>query len=269
MVELSRRLACALGVDRVCINKIDAGLCGGIDDRGARVVGCDLLRRLPTYEMILGETLEATLANLKKKRRYTFRRQLQKVLELAGASIDFFSKPSDSEEFLRLALPIAESTYQSRMAVTIANSAVRREQVRACFASEVALCGVLRIGGRPVAYQIGSVAGDRYRLEDLGYDRSYEHLAPGASLLFASIPEMIGRGLSRLSFGEGRSQYKEVLSNSEGEIVTLAYHSPGFHGSFDKSTGRLAHRLDALTRWLVPSPLISSLKRRVKRSRST
>ena len=192
---------------------------------------------------ILGSK-EESIARLKKKRRYNLNRQLRKITEDNKGTLGIYRTLPEIEEFIAVIAPVQERTYQNKIAITVTNSALRRRTVLNHAAAGRGLCFILRIRGEIAAFQIGTVSGTSYDLEELGFDREYESLAPGMSLLYASLDELARIGVGDMNFGAGSSQYKSVLADQEENYSSVFAYARGMRPFIDGRILRVVRSLN-------------------------
>ena len=223
--------------------------------------GWRFLGKKQVHKMAIRESSEATVAHLKKKRRYNIRRQLSKLLENSDSRVRIFVTQNAVDEFLELMMPVQLKTYQNEIGVTISNSLARKEILRSEPARGGPLCFTLEINGQMVAFRVGSVRNQAYIPEELGFDREFENSSPGMSLLFASCDELTKRGLTELDFGEGDAQYKSVLAPEEKDEYALISFGSRLCPRLDSVILTIAKTTEVLLRSLVSSSITARLRR--------
>ena len=214
------------------------------------------------HTLRIRETKEATITHLKKKRRYNLNRQLSKIL--AGeseSSILTFRSPAEIEEYIERSGPVQARTYQNQLTKTTANSEQLQTILRQDASDGAAICFILEIDGEVAAFQKGVRRGTSYSLQELGFDRRYEQLSPGMSLLYASFDTLADQGVSILDFGSGEAQYKSVLTSGNSTIWSFVRFGPRLRAKVDAKVFKAMVASDRLLKACVGSRLTKVARR--------
>jgi hypothetical protein len=249
------------GVDVVSIPQLSSSRVG---DSGSSLAanGFEVLRRYEVSGMTILATKDESIARLKKKRRYNIKRQLRMIMEEHGGVIRVYRSRAEVESFLDLIRPVQEGTYQNRIASTVTNSPLRREAVLESSDLNGHLCLTLEIDGDIAAFQIGRFFGTNFSLEELGFDRRFEKLAPGMSLLYASMDELAKDKIEYMHFGEGSAQYKTVLSDQSEVCYSYIGYSNRLRCHLDRRIARGTKIFDNLIWKAIPANRIKRMVRR-------
>lgn len=101
----------------------------------------------------------------------------------------------------------------------------------------------LELGGRPVAYQLGALCGDRYYQMQEGFDTDAGEARVGIALRALSIRALIEEGVRWYDFMAGTSRHKSDWGGQPRDCATLAFALPNVRA-------RLAYGARALVdRW--------------------
>ena len=264
MQELMSSLATRAEVDVVAIPRVPSDL---VSDAGPLIVrsGFDVSRQYEVSGMTILGTKEESIARLKKKRRYNINRQLRKIMDDHGGVIRVFQSRSEVETFLDAIRPVQRATYQNEIAITVTNSRSRREAVLASSDQKEHLCFTLEIDGEIAAFQIGQIRGSMFDLEEIGFDRRFERLAPGMSLLYASIDELAKNGIEYMSFGVGSAQYKSVLADQIIACCDFVGFSGGVKNRLDRMIARVARLVHRGVIALLPDLKLKIIKKKIRK----
>jgi len=108
--------------------------------------------------------------------------------------------------------------------------------------------GTLRLArlerdGRPIAYQIGLVAGDRYYQLQEGFDPALEKERPGVALRARALAELQAEGVRHYDFMAGVSRHKTDWGAADRMCRTLSVELGGWRA---KTTFALKDRIEDL-----------------------
>lgn len=166
----------------------------------------------------LPETFEEYLGTLSATRRYDIgriRRRLKK--NSAGECIvEKYLRVEDVARFVDDACAVSITTWQYQQE----GAGLRNPQVLRDRFEHTARLGwfhgyLLRVDGKPVAFQVGHVVEGVYYLQELGYDPSWAKKQVGIYLLVSAIEDLISneQGVYCFDFGYTDSLYKQRFSS--------------------------------------------------------
>ncbi len=175
----------------------------------------------PPYDhhyLDLPETFDEYLGTLGATRRYTIvrdRRRLEK--NSAGECIvEKYLRVEDVARFVDDACAVSSTTWQYQQQ----DAGLRDPQVLRDRFEHTARLGwfygyLLRVHGKPVAFQVGHVLEGVYYLQEIGYDPSWTKKQVGIYLLMAVIEDLISneQGVYCYDFGYTDSLYKQRFSS--------------------------------------------------------
>ena len=178
------------------------------------------------YRIRLGDSMDALMASLDKKQRYSVRRTVKRYHEEQSENCFVKITKPEQVEFLSQAMQqISSSAWQS---TAFGTGSMDSEQ-NCFFFKELALQGVLRSyilqrNGIPIAYRAGIQAGKYFSAMESRYNRAhYEKLYPGIVCLYKHIEELFQENRPEIfDFGLGDyGGYKSVWANDNIESMTL------------------------------------------------
>lgn len=166
----------------------------------------------------LPETFDEYLGTLSAKSRYDIRRTRRR-LEKNGDSecvVEKYLKVEDVARFVDDACAISSTTWQYQQQ----SAGFRDPQVLRDRFEHTARLGwfhgyLLRVHGKPVAFQVGHVLEGVYYAQEIGYDPSWAKKQVGIYLFVAVIEDLISneQGVYCYDFGFTDSLYKQRFSN--------------------------------------------------------
>jgi CelD/BcsL family acetyltransferase involved in cellulose biosynthesis len=166
----------------------------------------------------LPETFDKYLGTLGAKTRADIRRN-QRRLEKNGDGecvVEKYLRVEDVARFVDDACAVSSTTWQYQEE----NAGLRDPQVLRDRFEHTARLGwfhsyLLRVHGKPVAFQVGHVLEGVYYAQEIGYDPSWAKKQAGIYLNVAVIEDLIsnGQGIYIFDFGYTDSLHKQRLSN--------------------------------------------------------
>ena len=159
------------------------------------------------------------LARFSGKTRSTLRRKAKKFAAADGGKLDVraYCSPSEVAEFLDLALPLSETTYQARL---LDAGLPGSDEARAAMLTDAEAgrmrCFLLFLADEPVAYLSLPVRGATLVYAHLGYDPAHASLSPGTVLQMEAL---------RLLFAEERFAYFDFTEGDGAHKALFGTHS--------------------------------------------
>lgn len=184
-----------------------------------------VLQRFPRFVTEFEGDFEGLLARVSAKKRSTLRRKVRKFAKESGGDIDWreYRDPEQIREFLRLAVPLAEKTYQSRLF----DGALPSSEAFAASAQRAAEAGAVRayllfLHEQPVAYLYAPQEGESLIYAFLGYDPAMGHLSVGTVLQYLVHEHLFAEGdVKQFDFTAGDGAHKELFSNRRYECCDV------------------------------------------------
>ena len=173
----------------------------------------------------MGGGFDAYFAKFSGKTRSTLARKARKIEKECGGTLDVraYRTPSEIEEFLALAAPVSERSYQERLlGAGLPRDAAAREAAAAFAAEDRLRAFLLFIGGRPVSYLWLTAGGGVLRYDHLGYDPDFAQLSPGTVLQLEALKQLFAEGLfTHFDFTEGDGPHKRLFATGSVRCATM------------------------------------------------
>lgn len=185
-----------------------------------------VLQRHPRYLTRFEGSFDELLQRLSSRRRSTLKRKVRKFVK-AGDSDEadwrVYRSVEELEDFLELARPVAEQSYQARLfdGALPDTEEFKQEVLRLASAGQ---CRgyLLFLYQRPVAYLYTPVVDDAYEFQFLGYDESLSSMSPGVVLQYL-VHELLfdEKEVSYFDFTAGEGAHKATFANERMECCDL------------------------------------------------
>lgn len=170
---------------------------------------------------------EATAERFERKERYNRRKLRALEKGLGEIELEVIGRAEQLEGFYAAAAPIVEKSYQAQLGAGFEHSTLWRAILSASAEAGELRCYVLRCGGVPVAFQVGTASGRTYVLDAAAFDPEHRKLSPGACLLVLVIRDLCEAGFERLDYGFGDAAYKQQYGTTHWEERNLHLYGPG------------------------------------------
>lgn len=203
-------------------------------------------------------TFDAYLGTFSGKTRSTLRRKVKRFAEASDGEIQWCEMRSAAEmdEFLRLALPLSEGTYQARLlGVGLPQSPEFAAELKERAAAGEVRGYLLFLGGKPVAYVLCLCRHGIATYDYVGFDREQQALSPGTVLQFLMLEKMFADGDLRVfDFTEGEGEQKRLFATNDClcaktyvlEATPVNLLSIQFHRLLDRASATVGRLLDRL-----------------------
>jgi Acetyltransferase (GNAT) domain len=174
-----------------------------------------------TYKHYYVETrgsFEKYLASKNKKTVSTLRRKTKKIEDLSQRETCFkvYSSPTELEEFLALAIPVSDKSYQQRLlGQGLPKTQQFKDSILAKGSRGEILGYILKIGEYPVAYNLCPRygGGNKILYDQTGYDPDFSNYSPGTVLQFKIIEDLFKReGIDYYDLCTGEGIHKEIFA---------------------------------------------------------
>ena len=178
----------------------------------------------PHWVMSLPDSTEAFYKSLSKANRKSTRRAVRLLEKAYPGRVEHvrLSREEDLPEILSALKEVSSKTYQYAMGVGFEDSPVERERLRDAARHGWLNVHLLRIEGRPVAFELALQYAGTYFLCASGYDPDLRQLSPGKVLFVTLVEDLCERRpVQRLDFGFGDAEYKRVYCNSHRDEVSI------------------------------------------------
>ena len=203
-----------------------------------------LVHRYRRHYIAMEGRFEDYLARFSAKSRSTLRRKVRRFADADGGTLDIrdYRGVDGLEEFLRLALPLSDQTYQGRLLKAgLPGDPASRDTMLRRAAEDRVRAFLLLLHGRPVAYLYLPVDERTLIYGHLGYDARVASLSPGSVLQFAALERLFAEEcFAFFDFTEGEGQHKSVFATDRVACETLVLLKPtlsnrallAFHNGF-------------------------------------
>lgn len=211
-------------------------------------------RRLPRRELAypcvaapLPDSFDAYLAGLKKRMRSKVRQALRGADE-GGLAFAWCDDAAALDEHLDGLFRLHAARWEEA-GEDGSFADPRRRAFYASLARGALERGALRFARldddarRPVAYQLGLVAGPTYYQLQEGFDVALGDQRVGTALRARAIDALIGGGVTSYDFMAGASQHKSDWGGVERHCTTVAFALPGVRGRVALGARTLLERL--------------------------
>jgi hypothetical protein len=187
--------------------------------------------------MTMPGSIEEFYRRLSTKVRKNLKRQTKKLLQEYAdkVTVRCFRETGDLDRMIQDVEGIARKTYQRGLGVGFIDSPEMRLRLL-LWAEKNWLRGyVLYVENVPRAFWIGTVYLGTFHSDSMGYDPSLGKYSPGMFLIVKVIEDFCDcndntEHVSKIDFGLGDAQYKEVLGDFEWNGASLYIFSPRFKG---------------------------------------
>jgi hypothetical protein len=166
---------------------------------------------------------------LKHRKLITHTKRWQKALnEDFGAKVAFreYHEPSDVQQLCLDAEEITQKTYQRGLGVGFQDNFENRQRLEFEGRHRSLRGYVLRVGGKPVSFWIGSVCRDTFFVTFLSYDPSFSKYSPGTLVFMHMIESLCDEGIRHVDFGFGTSFYKERFGDTHWRETSIYLFAP-------------------------------------------
>ncbi len=196
----------------------------------------DLLR----CDVRSGETVLPSL-RLGKKSRYNERRGAKQLEDAhGGLRFERYDSGADLEPFFKVVSHLGERSWQGKGGFrTILDVPFWRELCAEEAGAGRFLSYALFCGDRPAAFQFGTLHGDVYHYENIGFDSALEAYSPGKILRTFALDELYSSAVSYVDFGIGDRDYKRQWASVPLPTFEMSVYLSTLRGRFAWRLARL------------------------------
>jgi hypothetical protein len=225
----------------------------------------------PHHWLDLGKIAPPYLGSLSSNERTHHKRRKRALLKAYNGQVEItrVQHPGEVGGLVATAESIARNSYQRSIGVGFfANDSVvgrlefeaRQGWLRAF---------VLRLGGVPRAFWIGSILNGVFLSEYMAFDPSHGAHSPGMYLVMETIESFCdapsGKACEHIDFGTGDAGWKKRLGNQSFEEADIWLFAPTIRGVFANLLRAVATGLnDSAKRLLAEWNLAESIKKRLR-----
>ena len=174
-------------------------------------------------------------SHLNSGRRSDLRRARRQAEKLGPVRCEMIAPdPHSLEPLLEEAFRVEAASWKGRQGSALAMDPqvglfYRRYAHAACERQTLRL-GLLSIGERAVAMQLGIELADSFWLFKMGFDEEFSRCSPGALMMIESLRCARLRGCSRYEFTGKREKWNQIWTQESHPAVALNIHPPGIRG---------------------------------------
>jgi hypothetical protein len=207
----------------------------------------------PHWSITLSGSFDEFVQRLAPKTRGKRKQEANRILrDFSGCvKIDCFRKPVEVERMLENAEEIAHKTYHRGLGVGFLASDENRRRFRGEAEKGGLRAYILYLANRPCAFLIGTLQGEVFYGDFMGYDPAYRKYSLGTFLLLRIIEDLCSVGARRFDFGFGDAWYKEHFCDCEWQESSIHVFAPSLVGL----TLRMLHICTAVTNEAATSVL--------------
>jgi hypothetical protein len=165
------------------------------------------------------------LAGFSSKTRSTLRRKIRKLAEVGAMECREYRTPGQIDDFLVLARPLSERTYQERlMGKGLPVSEEFEQEMQRLARAGQLRAYLLTVDGRPAAFILCPIHDGVVQYEWVGYEPDLATLSPGTVLQCLALEKLFAEGTHRLfDFTEGEGSHKEFWARSFAQCADVYY----------------------------------------------
>lgn len=176
------------------------------------------------------------LAGMSIKTRKNLKWQAKKLVgDYHGqVRVRHFRDTSELHELFQHVEGIASTTYQRALGVGFVDDEFTRERFQMAASKGELHAFVLYLHDQPRAFWIGTVYGETFHSDFMGYDPQHSRYSPGMYLILQTIEEFYRSPnvprITSLDFGLGDAQYKAVLGDRCWSDASMYVFAPSIRG---------------------------------------
>ena len=184
----------------------------------------------------LDERWQEPGGGLSSSRRSSLRRARRKAEKLGEVEAELLSPaPAEVDPLLDVAFAVEARSWKGKtgtaVALVPAMEAFFRDFAKRIAADGLLRLELLRIGGEPVAMQLGMAWHNRHWLFKIGYDESFASASPGQILIGESVAAAARAGLESYELLGSRDSWTDVWTKEVNECVKVLALPPSPHSA--------------------------------------
>ena len=181
---------------------------------------------IPRYHWLaLPSTFAEYLSKFSAKTRNTLKRKVKRLSSHGDGSLELCRIEASEQipAFVEAALSIARNSWQLLfLNLPLTHPVDHARSLRELADGGLLRCYLLKCGGRPCAFVVGSQLGSTFTFYETAYDSSFAEHSAGQVLVYLMIEDLIDHNRPvTLFFGTGDEDYKELFGNSIGTEVNI------------------------------------------------
>lgn len=167
--------------------------------------------------------IDAFLSSKSGNFRSNLKRKERKLKNAGYLELKIYTKPAEVRRALKEIFEIEEKSWKEQEGTAI-TSEKRRQEFYSTLAERMAVVGwlriyILKIDGKPIAFDYGLLFKKRYSMLKTSYNESYKALSPGVVLRLYVVKDLFDTGCQEHNFMWGSEPYKLQWSNGIREYL--------------------------------------------------
>jgi hypothetical protein len=189
----------------------------------------------PHFAATLPDSAEKFYMGLSKSVRGNLREKQRKLVRAFADDVKIrcFREVGQLDCLIQDVEQIAAKSYQRGLGVGFVDNAAIRDSLRLHAERGVLRAYVLYVAGKPCAFQIGDINGDRFGGNFTGYDEALGKYSPGMYLMVKVVEAFCddgAGGVRAVDFGPGYAWYKQAICNEEWTETAMYIFAPTAKG---------------------------------------
>ena len=157
---------------------------------------------------------------ISSKRRLRLRKNERLLEAMAGGPvrIETVTSRSQVDAFLEATNAIYPNTWQSEKGLGLRDTAAWRATLTIEAEAERLYSHILYANEVPIAYQFGTIYGNTFNYEVMGFDQNYAKASPGQMLRIEMLSQLFDRRIVGFEMGAGDYEFKQSWSDHSADI---------------------------------------------------
>jgi len=194
------------------------------DDEGTQAFIGQLAQRYPTVQtpgeacpyIELPESFDSLIGRLSRRGRQRRRWEIRRAREKHDAQLDFADQAERLDEAFDAMVELSAASRRRKGEPcpfdNPAYAAFHREVIEHLLPEGIAKLTLLRLEGRPAAFQYGFVYQGKYYYFQTGFDTALDKVSPGGVLFLLMCEHLIEQGVSEFDCLRGDHAYKQYFA---------------------------------------------------------
>lgn len=160
---------------------------------------------------------------ISSKRRLRLRKNSRLLESMTGGevNIETITEPAQVDAFMKATDTIFPNTWQSEKGLGIRDTENWRQTIQLEAEAGRLYSHVLYANHIPIAYQFGTIYGNTFNYEVMGFDNNYAKASPGQLLRIEMLSQLFERKIVGFEMGAGDYEFKQSWSDHSVEIANF------------------------------------------------